>query len=251
MLENDQDFAHLSEKYSKYTLLFRGTLFYSEDPAPEGDGESRTLFFSDEYASRVCLGGMGSDPRYYFYGNINLNNVTLYTKYPVFGTISDGATITTGSVVLTDDGIYRDLYDTAWGGLTQRIVSSNGHSDRPVNISYVQVSAEIDLSGKDAFTNGVVGGLIGVIQNESAYSLTVNLDTVSFAALSGRNFMVRANHSVVGGIVGSLNNGTLLDTASVHNIVLRMNNTVVDGYVENCYLGGAYRRLYRQGQHGL
>jgi hypothetical protein len=90
-----------------------GKHFIVSPSTPEGDAELRNVYFSDEYAGRVCIGGLGDDPSFYFYGDLNLNNTTIYTKFPIFGTISDGASIHTGSVIISDDGSQPEIYGSA------------------------------------------------------------------------------------------------------------------------------------------
>jgi hypothetical protein len=53
---------------------------------------------------------------------------------------------------------------------------------------------------------------------------------------AGSNFSVRANNRVAGGIIGELRNGP--PAGNTDNIQVTLSNTVLDGYIENCYSNG-------------
>ncbi|NCB52320.1 MAG: hypothetical protein EOM54_10615, partial [Clostridia bacterium] len=238
VLTSEQDFVKLSENIANISYYSVGKYFIVSPSAAEGDETARAIYFSDDYDSRVSLGGTGEEPAYYFYGNMNLNNTTLYSSFPLFGTISDGASVYMGYIVLSEDGAYPEVYSSAWGGLAQRIVSSGGQVSGAVSFANLEVSVDVDLSATASFAEGSFGGMIGVVRNYSDSPLSVSLDTIELVAESSRYFSIRANHGAVGGVVGKLDNGDPFDGDSAKNIEIEFSNVSVDGVVENCCVGG-------------
>ncbi|NCB75247.1 MAG: hypothetical protein EOM51_10985, partial [Clostridia bacterium] len=238
ILENEQDFMNLGENIANVPYYSLGKYFIvSPNTSAEGSDETRAIYFSDDYNSRVCLGGLGGDPAYYFYGNMNLNNTTLYTSFPIFGTISDGASVYMGYIVLSEDGTYSEIYDGDWGGLAQRIISSGGQETGDISFSNIELSVDVDLGASLPFQGGALGGMIGSVQNDSDSPLTVTIDTVELVANSG-TFAIRANHGAAGGVIGELSNGSTYDGENARSINVQMRNVTVDGVVENACSGG-------------
>ncbi|NCB00323.1 MAG: hypothetical protein EOM70_13225, partial [Clostridia bacterium] len=104
ILENEQDFKNLAENVANIEYYSAGKYFEVRPAVNPGDEGIRALYFSDDAHNRVLIGSLEDEPAYWFYGNLNLNNTTLYTSFPILGTVSDGASISFGYLVLSDNG---------------------------------------------------------------------------------------------------------------------------------------------------
>ncbi|NCB00120.1 MAG: hypothetical protein EOM70_12200, partial [Clostridia bacterium] len=237
ILENEQDFKNLAENVANIEYYSTGKYFEVRPAVNPGDEGIRALYFSDNANDRVLIGSLEDEPAYWFYGNLNMNNTTLYTSYPILGTVSDGASVSFGYLVLSDNGDHPEIYDSAWGSLAHRVVSSGGEQSGEILVRNMEVAVDIDLADTSRYHSSALGGLIGTVANDSSEALVLEIDTVELAAKSNRNFSIRSSHGAMGGLIGTLDNGDLFANDASH-IGVRLNNVTVDGVVENQYADG-------------
>ncbi len=229
VLKDASDFVALEYNVANIPNYSFGKHF-KVDPVPQNDIKTISMQTIDE---KICIGGLGTDSKFWFRGNLNLNQTTVYSDYPLFGTLADGASISSGVFVITGDGSLGEesTVKHAWGGLASYVRGLA--SAESVSVSNVEIHLDIEETVK---TDTSLGGLIGKVCEGS--QLNISSVAVSGAGATGMNIDVK--RSDIGGFIGKVESGSYVQitTGSVIGMIANSGGSAaIGGFVGRAQKG--------------
>ncbi len=191
---------------------------------PEIDGVKSISVQS--LSEKLSIGGnpeAPNDERYWFKGNIDFKNTIIYSEYPIFGTITDGAFISQAKLHITGDGKLSNGTAGVWGGIVSHVLDTPS-SEGDIQIQHVEVSVELSDNN---YYNVALGGIVGEVG--AGADLSIVTATVSGGS-SETGMNIDARRTYIGGAVGKINSGAKVTLSGV-TIVGMMSNDADNGVV--------------------
>ncbi len=213
-LKDAADFSALDYNVKNIANYSHGKYF---EVVPDTDSSGVKYISMQALEDKLCIGGLGTDSRYWFRGNIDFKNTTIYSDYPIFGTLADGATVSYGAFYITGDGSLGESAAASWGGIASAVQSASANGKVSIHNVEVSLTLEEENASKTA-----LGGIVGVV----GAGAVLEMDSVEVSGAddeSGAN--IEANRLFVGGAVGAVLSGASVSISKTTVFGMIVNNS--------------------------